>query len=624
MLSLFYWSLPRAALTSLTMALCFAACAPARVVTRDAEPWGCVADAQRMARSGESAPVVAWLSSASLERWIAAVDRIGQRAGVFAIGSSVRTRAQQDLVDALGKLGVHGVDWLDPTRPLHLIWQPVGEGKGGGAAQKDTRYLTLLVPSQGADRVESAAKKATIGRHPSAPGVVLRLEDEQAWLSHLNHYTQLLTMRAEQHGVAAAAANCLHNRRPEAMLTVGVAVAEIMRQRPGQVEEALSRARKEAGKRNTTAGFFDDWLDELRELVSATEAVEMSVSVDEQRGNLGMVLRPVADSSMARRLAATGQLPPNPLPARLPARSYLATASGWQGEDDAARSRKSMNMVLELMKVPEADRSVLLSAWQAMFQFSEPHSAAALFPAGQLAMAADALWSSKDGHAQLDAIARFGLEVAVQLLKASKREALAKGKTPEQVAGELDPLLTLARGSGWAGLFGELTRRSATWPVQLSSKSTTKDGLRCHVLDGRLDWVAIKRAMPAADMARAMLGDNLGVALCATKELGMFLLHPEPLTEARRVAGGTGGGLTETPLYRDAMKGRPNAQWFTLLDPGFLMDLARQVFDSLPKWPAGAAIVSTCSFDATAARCRLDLPLAIADMLAPLLGGFGR
>ena len=100
-------------------------------------------------------------------------------------------------------------------------------------------------------------------------------------------------------------------------------------------------------------------------------------------------------------------------------------------------------------------------------------------------------------------------------------------------------------------------------------------------------------------------------------------MQPSP-AEARRIAAGKGGGLTETTLYREAMAGRPSSQWFALLNPGYLLDLARKVFDTLPRWPANAAIVSSCSFDADAARCRLDLPLAIADMVAPLTGGFGQ
>ena len=599
-----------------------AACAPARVVTRDGEPWGCVADAQRLAQAGDSAPVVGWISSASLTRWIEVVDRIGQRAGVFAAGSSVQTRAQQDLVAALAKVGIEGSDWLDPTRPWHLIWQPGGNGKGLVTA--DHEFTTLLVPSQGADQVEAAAKKAIVGRHPSAPGVVIRLEDKKAWLSHLNHYTQLLTMRAAQHGAAAATATCLHDRRPRALLTAGVTVAELVRQRPGWVEEALSVARKEAGKPQKAASFVDQWMADLRELVMATEAVEMSADVDDKRGSLGLVVRVVADSKLARSFAAAGQLPPNPLLALLPAQSYLATASAWESEDDWDETRKSVNLLLDLAEVPAANRGVLLEQLKAMLQFGEPHSAAALFPAGGLAMAADLLWSSQNGHQQVNAIGKFGLEVVVQLLLAAKREAAAKGNVQQEASAEVDAMLALARDKGWAGLFGELATRSATWPVRLSVATLQEGDLRCDVLQGKLDWLALKRALPVADVAHSLVGEALGLAICATSKVGMVVLHAKPLVEARRIAAGKGGGLTETTLYREAMAGRPSSQWFALLNPGYLLDLARKVFDTLPRWPANAAIVSSCSFDADAARCRLDLPLAIADMVAPLTGGFGQ
>lgn len=609
----------------LIASLVMVACAPARVVTRGGEPWGCVEDAQRLARSSGSAPVLGWLSSAPLTRWIEVIDRIGQRSGAFAAGSSVRTRAEQDLVAGLAKVGIEGVDWLDPGRPLHMTWQPP---KGGSAptvarADEDHRHVTLIVPSQGAGKVEDAARKATVGRHPSAPGIVIRLEDKQAWISHLNHYTQLLTMTAAQHRVAAPAARCLHSRRPRALLTAGVAVAELMRQRPGWVDEALSAAREETKGSEKAANFVDDWLAELREMVASTEAIEMTAQVDERRATLGATVRALPESALARRFATAGAMPANPLLRLLPAESYFATASTWESSSDSADTAKYMNMMLELLQVSPEQRTAILADLEALLLLSEPHSAAALHPAQGLALSADALWTSKDGHAQLQAARKFSLGLLVLVLRAGKKEAQAKAMAPAGAAAETDNILALAQSQGWSGLFRELATRSATWPVRLAVSAVQKGDLRCDTLSGRLDWKALGKALPAAGMARTLVGERVGFGLCSTSKMGMFVLHADPLAEATRVAAGKGDGLAGTALYKQALAGRATPQWFALLNPTFLVETARQVFDSLPPWPKGEAIVSSCHFEHSAARCRLDLPLAIADMVAPMLGGPG-
>jgi len=608
-------------LLSAGFCLLLASCAPARVVTRAGESWPCIAESRAHPAKG-SGPVLFWMASASVDRWIATVDRVGQRAGLFAAGSSVRTRARQDAEAGLKKMGVTGVRWLDASRPWHITWQPAAAMATPQSDAKEGKYVAIVVPTQGIGELEDALGETIKGDHPRAPGFEIKMGDKHGWLSHLNHYTALLTMSADHHGRAAPVARCLHDRRPAALLHMGVAVADMARLHPDWFDKGLSKARKELSGPPGIGGYMEEWLDELRALVNETLAVEAELVADDERASLVGSWRAVSGSKLAQRFARLNDAPPNPLVRLLPAGSYFATASVMDPKRDLETARKSVTALLDMLKLPAGQRGRLLGDLDTLLELSGEHSAAALHRSGKLVVAGEVIWTSKDAPRQLRTMARLSLDLLVTVFQMGKRKALAAPAKRPSTLNAVDAMLATALSSGWSGLFQELVRRSAKWPVRLGLESVQRKGLQCNVLAGRIDWARIRRALPMAAIARSFLGDDLGLGMCATDRVGMLLLSPQVLDAADRIAAGKGQGFAGTAHYRKAVAGpgRP-PQWFALLDPAPLMELAGQLMEELPAWPKGKALTAACRYGKERMRCRLDVPMAVADMAAPFTGG---
>ncbi len=602
--------------------LTLAACAPAQVVTRAGAPWPCVVQSQDGTQQG-NAPMLGWVTSASIDRWIATIDRVGQRAGIFAAGSSVRGRAQEDAITGLAMIGVNGVRWIAPTRPWHATWQPA-PATNSAAPVHQSAHVAFVVPTQGVGPLESALGKSIQGKHPDAPGVIVMLGKRKAWLSYVNHYTALLTFTPTHHQRTLAAAQCLHTRRPKALFKLGVAVAELARRHPEWFAEALKGVRKELKGASAVGGLAGDWFEQLRDLVAETEAVEVELLADKQNATLAGIWRATPRSELAARFARMAEAPPNPLIRRLPANSYAATGSVMDDRREMESGRKTLAKVLGLLKVRLTFQERILADLEAIIALSGRHSAAAIHPAKRLAIATQVLWTSSDAKRQLQLSSRMVLDLMIHVFRAarSSRQALVMGGPKARA--ETDTLLAVATSQGWAGLFAKLVQRSTLWPVRLGLDNVQRKGLECDVLNGHIDWARIRRKLPMAGAARAFLGDHIGVGLCTSDGLGMMIFNPDVIGEASRAASGKGDGFAGTALYKKAAvdRGQP-AQWFTLIDPALVVGMARRLLDQLPAWPEGQPVVASCRYGAQSIRCRLDAPLALTEMVAPFISDDG-
>lgn len=612
-------------------------CATAPLTMRQGDAWTCVQQARATARRTRDAherQVVGWLSVASPDRWIAVIDRLGQEAGAFAPGSSVRSRVLEDVVGFFSKLGIKGVDWLDTARPIHVLAQrlpraqdaheaPASGQKGQEPSPTEQlQGMALVVPTRGDEAVALAVKDALKGTTRSG-AQILKVGEEQILLARLHAFTGLLALDERRLALAREAGRCVQELRPRRLLEGGVAVSDLLRAQPELLDSALAEARDKVPSGKGMSDWVQEWLEDITADLHQTDAVQFSADAVGPRLEFGLGVRPIADSALARRFDTARKQGPNPLVPLLPTETWLAVAGTWEPNSELDKIRKTLNKVAEVTRLPAPISRKLGETATTVSALSGGHSAAAMYRDGVLRFGLQWIYDSRDAPKEMSALTDLLLDVLIWGAETGAEEARNKGTADPRQAADAARLTGLARTQGWLGLAGELAARSASWPVQLKVSSLAEGELRCHGLDGRIDWQAGQRSLPWLRFAQGVVGDRFTLALCTTRTLGMGFFGPGAYAQARRVVSGKGQGLAQTALYKNAFSDTASrASWLFLLDPSPLMDMARVVLSRLPDWPRDQAVTAWCGVDERGQQCSVALPSAVVGVITAV--GLGR
>ncbi len=585
----------------------------APIVTRDGNAWQC---GQQLRRTPNADPLLGWVSISSLDRWIAAVDRIGQRAGQFAPGSSVRETALSTAEEKSVAMGIKNLRWLDMTRPIHALMQADASNPMFG--------FSLVLPVSDKDKATQAVAALRTDFKSEGHDLVLDLQKADArgtgrkplWIKWLDHGTALAALNPERIAAADTLARCVETRQPRELLHVGVAVSDLMarhRQKFTAMRGQLLALAKSTGQDDA---LFTYWSKRLEQVLGATDAAILLASAGEQDVSVGLSLFAKAGTELATGWSHQAKLTANPMASLLPDDAWLAMTQSYDPTVSAAEMKVMMQFYTAAMKVPAANAADFEALIKEMLSLIGPHSAVAMYRDGRFPLGVYGVMQAKDPKRLLVILG----EVVLQSVKISVTRMLEKWPPGSQTAG-LVSKVNEAINLGWSGMTDALIAKSQTWPVLVSHHKQALNKLRCQTLRMTPTPSALATMGGRMRAAAAFIPTKLDLSVCA----GIDKLHigfgPKALDRITAAAARTHRPLTKSRWFIDASQlGGKTAQTVFALNPGPLVAIAQALMPKLPAWPEGAALSMSCLYAPSSLRCDLRVPVVIADFFAAMRG----
>lgn len=584
----------------------------APILTQDGNAWEC---GQALRKTPKADLLLGWVSISSVDRWIAAVDRIGQRAGQFAPGSSVRETALASAEERLAAMGVKNIRWLDLMRPIHALVQ--------ADATSPVFGLSLVVPVTDQDKAVSATAKLRTDFKAKGHDLVLDLQKANSkgtgrkplWVHWLDHGTALATLHPDRISGAKALGKCVETRQPRELLHVGVAVADMLKRHRREFSffqrKLLSMAKK-TGSGNEMLGL---WTQRIERLLTQTDAAMLLASAGKDDVSLGLSLNAKAKSDLAQVWTHHAALAPNSLAAHLPAEAYLAMTQTYDAMASKREFESMMRFYTAAMNVPEAEVAGFRADVRSLTQLSGVHSGVALYRDGRLPLGMYGIFDSKAPAKMMKILSRVAMTSVRVAMKQMRTKMPGNAKTSQ--------LLDVAEQTvdlGWGGMIDQLVTKSQKWPVRFEHHKQAPAGLACQALRLTPDMNVFAKANKLR-MLSAFMPRKLDLAVCTSSKFIHFAMGPNALSHIKAGEKGPAQSLASTRWFQEANKinGKP-AQTVMALNPGPLVKLAAAFVPKLPDWPKDTAISTACLYSSQTMRCDLRMPVVIADYVAALRG----
>jgi hypothetical protein len=613
-------------------------CGHSKVSMRTAGALACIDQARKtpvVLPGGAAAParVIGWLSVASIDRWVKEIDRLGQRAGLFAPGSSYREHLRRRAAELVAPLGVQGVAWVDESRPHYLVMQEQGKTtyKGRAVPPKVAWVfgLSALLPTMGAESFDKAVRKDALLAETSGHARALKVTSKTVWIDPINHYTEVATVHTDRFALAAPAAKCLHNRTPVELLHAGVAVGDLYRHYRPQIELLLDKGTSDMPKtdvaKNTGKALrmLTKWAGKHLE---QTDVVELTADANAHALKFGVSYRALPGTDAAARLAKLAAAKPNTLLNRLPAGSWWVSGQSHAGDSDASDLDGFFDMyvtmlglspdVIERLKKYTSDWTALLGG----------HTASALYVDGRFPFAYINIQQNKDPEAIVALLSNGFVDFVAIAEQASRKARKFSGRKAKPFDSKVKALLDRLKSKDIGWLIDEVVKESQGGKVKLAYNEIKRDGVRCRVLSAEADMAKLATNR-AAMRVIGFTGRKLQLSLCTTAKLLIVLMGPNTVQEAIRMAKGERGGFADNKAFkRLSSQGTPPLT-LMMLDPGPIVRMFGKMLPIPIHWPQDEALSMTCRAKSALFGCEFAVPLALIDIgrqVREAFRGFGK
>jgi len=601
-------ALVTSALTTLAM-LATGCGSAAPIVSRDGNAWQC---GQQLRKLPKSDALLGWVSISSVDRWIAAVDRIGQRARQFAPGSSVRDMALSTAEAQLAAMGVKDLSWLDLMRPIHLLIQ--------ADAKNPVFGVSAVVPVTDHGKVIEATTKLRTDFKADGHDLVLDLAKaggkgtgrKPLWIRWLDHGTALAALNPDRIAAATTLAKCVETRQPRELLHVGVAVADLLsRHKPefSALRYKLLGLAKMTGQNDAMLAY---WSERIEHVLTETDAAMVMASAGKDDVSVGVSLHAKPQSELGTTWTRQAKIGPNPLAHTLPADAYLAVTQSYDAMASKHELEVMMKFYVAAMKVPEAEADQFRADLTEMLSLMGLHSAVAMYRDGRFPLGTYGVLQAKKPAKLLKVFGRVVLTSLRLTLKQMRTKLPSSAKTQS-----LMNTVEGAIGLGWGGMIQRLISKSQAWPVHFSHTQQAPKGMTCQVLRMTPDAATLANAPQRARMFIMFVPKSLDLAVCTGDDKLHVAMGPGALRRIGTAATGGGKSVADTAWYRTASQlGGKTAQMTIAVQPAPLVQIAQAFMPNLPEWPKGAAVSTACAYAPAQLRCDLRVPVVIADFVA--------
>lgn len=563
------------------------ACGPGTLQLRDGSVAACTEETR-----GET---LGWVSVAPLDRFVAAIDRMGTRSGLIAQGASVRDRLAKSIEKSAGKSGMKSAKWYDWSRPMHVVVQHDAETPKHG--------VFAVLPLTEKDALLDAV--APIEAKPE-PGATLAWQQKgskegvQATFPHPS--TVMIAASGERLGSSMELAKCVQLRRPEALVQVGVDLQAVAAHYKDKLDAAIaSLAQAGSGPFGAKFTMMRPYREMMTRLLEGAGRAELGIRDDGDDIVFDITMQAREGSELAasiQRMAGEG---PSPLLERLPASSWLVSSSVRDRKDASRDIELAISVWKTLLKLDEGEAEMMQEGFTRMLGFAGGHAAFALLDDDGLPIGMLSLIGSDKPTALRDALRDDSITIIRTL---AQRPALAS-KMPPEIATALE--------GGWSGLLTLAKTKLAGKPIQISWSAVNKDGLSCDVLRVDIDQNAAGGTMnPMARQGLGIIGERLEAALCAGKDTVSMTFGRDAVALAAAAVPGRSDGLMTAAWAKRHFRADDTVDFG--LWPSPLVDLARRFLPNLPTWPAQDALAARCG--SKLERCSMAIPaVAIAKMV---------
>ncbi len=576
------------ALLTAASALWLGACGPGPLQIKRDSLSGCV--------GGNDRDTLGWVSVAPLERAVKAADRIGTRAGWLAPGASLRGALQENMEKSARKASMTDVKWFDWGRPMHLVFQH--------DADKPDEGIFGLLPIVDSGAFRKAFASLAVDPEPPATFAWKNKDAKFAMQAMFPHPSTLLAARTgERLGAAAAFARCAQVREPESLVQVGINMRAVEAHHGAKLQELLAeleqpRAAGMFGLMSSMGAVTEAYRDMLKRVLQGTDSIELGLRDRDDDIVFDLAVRTRAGSELQasmKRIAAEG---PSPLLARLPASSWMISASARDRKDASREIDMAMGVYASLLKLDDAERALVRDSLTRMLSLAGSHAAFAMHDDDGLPFAMTFLLGS-DKPAALLASMR---DDTLTILRALAQRPGSRDKLPPELLTALD--------GGWSAMLAVLAKKLEGKPVQLRWSSPSKGDLQCELLAMEIDQTQLAQGVaPMARVGVGMVGERLEMALCAGKDAVSVTFGRDAVALAGAAVPGRSDGLLTTAWAKRHLRADDSMSFG--LWPAPLFDLARRFVPFVPTWPEADAVAIRCG--SKLERCTISLPaVAIA------------
>ncbi|GEM_PF-3570671 len=619
---------------SLGAVLVLTSCGPSQVQTRKAPIYPCVKQSREdtvKTADGRStkSPMLGWFSTASFDTWLAHIDRIGQRAGIFAPDSSYRAHALRNLAKTLRKMGMKDTSWIDLKRPLHVIvQQPTDEERQAhtGKTSKWAFGMSAILPTLGQDKFLAAVVGEHVLKDARGHALAVKARGKPIYYDHLNHFTTIGTIHPQRYQLAKKAAMCVHDRMTGRLFDVGFAVGDAWKENKDQLQDSFRDAMTSARRPGVTAPSAEassklfEWMSTY---IEESDVMELSAHAHERHISIGFASYPYARTRSAQRLQVYRKKPENKLLERLPKSSWWVAGQTNAFDGDVSEYEGLMGFYVDALGLNSDITERIIQRIKESLELTGDHSAMAVYSEGRFPLAFVSVVEAKDAKALVNVSMAASADVLEILIQAMEKAMQKSKKPPKPSDVKILEALKGARGMTPDQWIDKLVSESASWSVKFTARTANDGSLNCRILRADAD-VQKLRTNRRAMQVMSLTGPTLEMGLCHDDKHVVTLMGPNVVAAAKQVLsdGPSGARLGSQASYKGirGTEKAPTHLW--MLDPAPLIARYGKALPIQLAWPAGEAIGFVCDAEETAMRCEIEIPLAVVDVFRQVRAAF--
>jgi hypothetical protein len=544
-----------------------------------------------------------WLTVQSLDKLFQAVDAVGAKVGGTPPGTRSKDLVLGQLNSGLAGVGISGIEWLDWSAPVHVVFQDDLAADAG----PDTGVAVILHTLDKAKAI-AAFTQAKRGAEAEGHELMVAAGPKALFVDFVGDKTLVFTLDKGRFEKIKGFVGRLDKVAPPSLVYLGLSAEDLATTRKAELEALLAEFEKGATEEVPAAEdaaakqAVQRYGKTVRTLVNDLRRLEFLVDADVQSLRFEFRVTAKDGSKLHKQLASGKGRTPREIANLLPGNSYLAFASATDPLAGAESLDESLSMFKDLLKLDQPAYDALLADVKQVTKLQDGNSAAALFPDGPAALGAVAVAGATDGEAAAKLTKRI---IGALLVKAIDAQS---EKDKEAANADLAAVKTALAEMKLQPLVDKYGPLAAEKGVTIAL-NTSKDGdVTCDTLDLKFDYAKLEMGADAAP-AKAVMGEKSALSVCTTKSKLSFGFGPSALETAKRAAQGKAAGLGDAPVYKASAAKQAGASWLLYLNPGAAMTAFRAVDPSIPTISGDKAVLAGCQNRKVSLGCQFEVPV---------------
>lgn len=578
--------------------------------------------------------IAGWVSFKSIAGLFDVVEAIGGKMGELPPGGAVRQGALDQLTTMLAGAGVTGHDWIDKTRPLHVVFQDDGSAAAAPGAAPGAAPAAPPAPADMAggafvvlpvtDKDSALKAMAAAKKGPEAEGheAMIQIQGKPLYIDFLDKYA-VLTISKDRFGKAKGFAERIAKVDPPSLVYVGVSIEDLAKTRQKEIEGFLSQLETMpgmAGPAGANVKAMQMYTKMIKGWVTDLQRFEILVHADVNATKAEMRMTAKAGSKLDKQLSAGKGRTPKEIANLLPSNSYLTFAASMDPAPSIEAMDEQLVPLQEMLKLEQKDYDAFVADIKAAAKLQDGNSAMGVYPDGAAALGLLVVAGTTDGETAVKLTKRVVAGILGKVLadEVAKKKAANPNDPQLNMLAIVEQALKEQKIDPILKAFGPAAAEKG---VTLTA-STTKDGdATCDTLDVAVDYSKMGTPEAEAAQVKAVMGDKTAVSLCWAKSKLSMAVGPGALEKGKGAALSKAGGLNDAPIYKATTEKDAGASWVLYANPGAALAAFKGLGPQVPSLPADRAVTMVCQNRTKSYGCALEVPVdlivAVKNLVKP-------